>query len=329
MPWTLCRHGVGPVAAVLLFVAGSPVAIGADGLPAEPARVIEGVTHGSRWLVDVRDGSAIRLPLSLRPVFATDYAVSPDGRRVVFAAPDPDGMLGTTRLYVARTDGTRVRPITPSGVAAWDPAWSPDGRKIVHVDVTGLAVLDLPTGRVRRFARLPAGSLERPSFRPDGRAILFTRTFGRRGLRSALWTVPALGGRARLLLDDAAYGAWSGDGSRLAFARRDNDRARRVLRELGFVNPYLVDTDPHGLWLADGEGAHRQRIAGDGWASWSPDGGRLVVGGDDRLVRIVDARTGRPLQRLACGRSPVWWDARHVLIEGYDADCDGRAESPG
>src|SRR6185503_2067350 len=112
------------------------------------------------------------------------HTVSPDGRQVAFAAPDAEGM---SRVYLSALDGMDLRPLTPAGVTAHSPAWSPDGRTIAYVDDEGLGVQDLASGVVRRFERLPTGEIEEPSFRMDGRRILFTRTSGPRGLRSALW----------------------------------------------------------------------------------------------------------------------------------------------
>jgi Tol biopolymer transport system component len=280
-------------------------------------RVIEGVTHGSRWLVDVRDLGAMSLPLALRPVYAAGHTVSPDGRQVAFAAPDAEGM---SRVYLSALDGMDLRPLTPAGVTAHSPAWSPDGRTIAYVDDEGLGVQDLASGVVRRFERLPTGEIEEPSFRMDGRRILFTRTSGPRGLRSALWTVPAHGGRPRLLLERATAGTWSPDGSRLVFRRRDNEHAIGVLRDKGYLNPFAVDGE-RGIWIADAHGGEPRRLGEGTAASWAPDSRRLVVVGADRVVRIMEARTGR-VSDLACGWSALWWDADHVLVGGYEPDCD-------
>ena len=58
-----------------------------------------------------------------------DY--SPDGKRFVFARSDQNG--GPVGLYVVRTNGSRLRPITPSGTIVQRSAgsWSPQGNAIV------------------------------------------------------------------------------------------------------------------------------------------------------------------------------------------------------
>jgi Tol biopolymer transport system component len=324
--WSPHRPGLASASRDVSRVAGAPPgpAAGDD----EP--VIEGVTHGSRWLVNVSTGDTEILPLGLRPVFATDYARAPGGRRVAFERLDDTSHPWSRRIFVARSDGSGTRPITPPGLDAWDPAWSPDGRRVAYVDDEGLAVLDLASGRLRRFARLPGGRLERPAFRPDGRAILLTRRSGGDDRRLGLWRVPAGGGRARRLVEDAAHGAWSPDGSAIAFLRE------HVVQERGAVRDDVADAFPrtHGgrLWVAGPDGNQPRPVPGSrfrwrGWPdelssyrpSWSPDGGRLAYSAGG-VVRVADLETGRS-KGVACGDLPMWWDDRRLLIELYDPEC--------
>jgi Tol biopolymer transport system component len=114
-----------------------------------------------------------------------DY--SPDGTRVVFmrakpgAGPVPDRNQ-TGALFVARTDGSQLRQLTPYGLAnSHDDGvarWSPDGTRIlfagargslfvVHPDGTGLRKVPLDTGGGFSFARAPGWS-------PDGTRIVFS-----------------------------------------------------------------------------------------------------------------------------------------------------------
>ena len=78
------------------------------------------------------------------------------------------GPPGSTSPERTARDGVRS---TPADRDAFDPSWSPDGRKVVYVDDDGLAVADLRSGQVRRFARVRGPYLARPGFRPDGQAI--------------------------------------------------------------------------------------------------------------------------------------------------------------
>ena len=59
----------------------------------------------------------------------SDPAVSPDGKRVVFAVRDTDfdANKGRTHLWLATTDGSSVVKLTSSVENDTDPTWSQDG----------------------------------------------------------------------------------------------------------------------------------------------------------------------------------------------------------
>jgi Tol biopolymer transport system component len=105
------------------------------------------------------------------------YALSPDGRRLAFAAP------GSFVLTVARLDGSDRR--TLSRVAAWVSNWSPDGRKILYAAGrrTGPELLVLYRWRIitvgsKRNVGFPDGAWV-TTWSPNGRQLL---GFDRRGL---------------------------------------------------------------------------------------------------------------------------------------------------
>jgi Tol biopolymer transport system component len=165
---------------------------------------------------------------------------SPDGRRIAYA----DGGA----IYIARADGTHRRWV----VRGASPAWSPDGRQLAFVRPRGgISRMRLSHGTARhitsgRFDLSPDWSstgvlaFERPgetsddvytvrpdgshltrvtrlggsapSWSPDGRRIVFTRTSG------DLRVVRAAGGRSHALATGtivANRAVWSPDGRRL------------------------------------------------------------------------------------------------------------------
>ncbi|MEO8946364.1 MAG: hypothetical protein ABI338_07690 [Gemmatimonadaceae bacterium] len=86
---------------------------------------------------------------------------------------------GTTRLVLVSSDGREITPITTASLdTQWAaPRWSPDGRRIVAVRISGapnsIVVLDTAGNTVR----VPASEravLRSPAWLPDGEGILFT-----------------------------------------------------------------------------------------------------------------------------------------------------------
>jgi Tol biopolymer transport system component len=115
---------------------------------------------------------------------------SPDGRHLAFtrlnnSTAEPQGRQA---IFVAGTDGSDPRRITPWALDANSPDWSPDGRTILfssHEDAAIAAPEQLytvrPDGSELRMIR-PAG-LSEPNnwngrFSPDGSKIIFVHSTG-------------------------------------------------------------------------------------------------------------------------------------------------------
>ncbi len=103
------------------------------------------------WLLDLANRKLVNLtagsPGDYRPTW------SPDGRWIAFSSirdapplqPGADPAVDPKRfaasnLYVIRRDGSGLRRLTTSG-SVFSPRWTPDGSRIVGVDIPGLAAL--------------------------------------------------------------------------------------------------------------------------------------------------------------------------------------------
>ncbi|MFC1660194.1 prolyl oligopeptidase family serine peptidase [Gemmatimonadota bacterium] len=104
--------------------------------------------------------------------------ISPDGRHVLFTRGWIDKMEDRTRsnLWIADTDGSRVRQLTNGTWSDFSPAWSPDGERIAFLSdrdgSTQIHVLWLDTRETAQLTHLEhtPGALH---WSPDGRTLAF------------------------------------------------------------------------------------------------------------------------------------------------------------
>ncbi len=114
-----------------------------------------------------------------------------DGRKIVFMSdsnalgtnPTPAGLEGPDfELFTMNADGSNVRQLTFNELDDEDPAWSPDGRRVVFPrdldPVRGQADYDIFTMRAsgadeRNLTNTPANEEGAPNWSPNGRRIAF------------------------------------------------------------------------------------------------------------------------------------------------------------
>ena len=123
-------------------------------------------------------GDGIRTMLTNPAIRATDPAVSPDGRRIVFV----QNHAGTRSIHIGDLQQDRIANVRPFVPTPWleqsfTPRWSPDGTHVVYsVWKTGgnrdIRYVDVATGTYRDLTddRAVDGA---PSFSADGRFIYF------------------------------------------------------------------------------------------------------------------------------------------------------------
>jgi len=221
-------------------------------------------------------------------------AWSPDGSKIVFAALSKEGGAGEG-LFVVDADGsslTRLTDCAPPGCGQdWDPAWSPDGSKIVFTRlgkgsldqaIIELYVVNADGSGLGSLADLP-GYAETPAWSPDGTRIAFDLQDDN-GQR--IEVIHADGSHRSVILQEPPGSgpgapAWSPDGSRIAFVRASSEG-----------NP--------DIFVMNADGSHATRLTTDPSPDvdpvWSPDGSKIafVRTGSGGELFIMDADGGDP-----------------------------------
>ena len=249
-------------------------------------------------------GGGARAPGSddLDPVF------SPDGTRILFRNTrsfdhrngwDVAALVnadGTARLD--RIDGDSYGDVNFDGKA--DVAtWSPDGKSVLVIrnywdsslgaGSRVVVVVDAATGRSRTIG----GSPVNPTWSPDGRQIVATRTSG--AGTAGLYVVSLDGSERQLTTGVDVLPAWSPTGEQIAFLRRES--AGTVLG--------VVDLAGR-LQLVPGA---RQGNAGPIWA---PDGKRLVL--ETREGAMLVTLDGFRVAPLTLGATRHSWSPDGSLV---------------
>ena len=157
----------------------------------------------------------------------------------------------------------RVSTLSQGNRDSW-PAVSPDGRLIAFTAVRqhgqGLWLMDVVT---RSELKLTGEADQFPRFTADGGSIVFTRI---QNGRQSLWRIPVIGGRPRLLMEDASDADPSPDGARIAYIAGTTDSAG-VRARLMVANS--DGTEGRELW------SRGSVVLGS--PRWSPDARRIAV----------------------------------------------------
>jgi Tol biopolymer transport system component len=273
------------------------------------------VTH-PQYTRRVRDftSTAPRKALGIiRPV------ISPDGTHIAFAA------VGD--IYVAPTSGGKAVNVTSDAALDTDPAWSPDGQRLVYSSDKNsehlqLWVRDMRSGQSRQVTQLstqPQGA----SFSPDGSKIVFFDVDGmwRVAKMSVLDVATGRVTRIHDTLPQPGTPTWSPDGTRVALAAvaplstRFREGTNQVLT--------ISTTGGRDEWHAPVPLLSIDSRGGGG-PVWSPDGTKMAAIYEGTLSVWPVSAAGAPLgppRRVTSesAHAPSWQgDSRHILYQSLD-----------
>ena len=195
--------------------------------------------------------------------------------RIAFASVRADPNAKSFDIFGMNPDGTGVRRLTTNPAGDRQPDWSPDATTIAYTIDKPNSPINFEVARMtasgtghRRLTTTATGEASsQPSWRPDGRALLFRRS-GPTSRIGAIWQTGPLGqapGRRFTTPHPPLYPSFAPDMGRVLYAAilsPTGDTDRGIFRQ---------NADGGGLaTLFDVAGAY------DSAPAWSPDGGRIA-----------------------------------------------------
>ena len=251
--------------------------------------VARAVPRGRRWPLAVASAAAI----------------------LALAAAATLWLLRNERGGSAPSEAPVMRLTSDTGLTT-DPALSPDGKLVAYAsDRAGGENLDIWVQQIDGGAPLrltsDANDDYEPSFSPDGSRIVFRSE--RDG--GAIYTIPSLGGEARLIAKGGRHARFSPDGTRIAFVTG--------VGGLGGVSGGEL------LIIPSVGGTPRKLVPGDVGAAnpvWSPDGKWIVFAcGTYRIDdwAIVPSDLTEPVTRQENASGSRTGPGRAVMILKLDA----------
>ncbi len=187
-----------------------------------------------------------------------------------------DGPFSNIELYRVSSDGAEA-PFSPLTHGAMDPQTSPDGKRIVFIQVsaTGLNVATMSSdgsGSIHTLVSVGYGSnLQSPRWSPDGRSIAYIETFnqqdGSRATAIKLVSSDGLGIAATLLAGSNIFGPidWSPDSRRIVFSGCFDGQTTYDSQL------YIIGSDGTNLHQVDKINSSRDQLS----PAWSPDGNTI------------------------------------------------------
>jgi Tol biopolymer transport system component len=263
------------------------------------------------------------VPLTSAPGSEFHPALSAMGDRVAFVWDGDE--RGNYDIYVKQVDGSTMLRLTHDPAFDCCPAFSPDGKSISFIRVSGNrgVILQVPAlgGPERRLVEIETWTASALGWSPDGESLVYSdmTTSG----RQAIFRISTRTLARRQLTEPGAESLGDGfaqispDGRSVAFARIDGESGQDA--DLAVVpieggRPRLLHREAHGIrgldWTPDGDvvfwglrenPAHLFRIHASGGAAVAlghvlgahAQGGSQTLDDVGRALRLSISRTGR------------------------------------
>lgn len=204
---------------------------------------------------------------------------SPDGSQIAFISPCRtrgeffDATYKDSSIYVMNADGTGQKPLTTVPGSDFDPAWSPDGRRIAFTSLRDgnkdIYVLTVETGAIIRLTTVSGEIQEnsQPAWSPFGNQIVY---MVKRFDAYQVWVMGDSGqGNVQIARSGQRYSdflpVWMADGETILFSQKDAEVASRPwLMSIRYEDRETKDpvrlelprpiedvvVSPDGLWIA-------------------------------------------------------------------------------
>ena len=263
-------------------------AVGALGLAAAAGATALLLAQGPRAVEPLRFAVAAPAGVLLsRPTMGTPFAVSPDGRRIVFSG----GVGGQSSLWLwSAEDGQSHRLEDTSGGIS--PFFSADGREIAFFAGDDLRRVPVGGGPATTITAAPVAS---SGSWGSGGTILFTRSVG---AGAGIYSVPARGGEPRPIA--------------LAASPRERRGFARFLpdgRHYLFLKGFGLPVADRRLCVASVDGGEPDCFAScQSQAEYSGSGHILCVRAGTLVALPFDARSRRPTgEAITVARDVRWF----------------------